>query len=215
MKLRHPFAALAAAALAVAALTGCQSNVGTAAHVDDESISASAVDDRLVSLSKDQLANAGQDASTITIIGRNLVTTWLVRKAIFERVWEQRGGLPAQEKIDKAHDRAVQLLFNSSSVPTGADGDAAVGTALTGTGVESDFAPTMIRAAALETVLLDDASATSEADLAPLVADAGISVRVNPRYGTWDAATLTLGATSLPSYVIDSSKSPAAPTAAS
>lgn len=203
MKLRHPFAALAAAALAVAALTGCQTNVGAAAHVDSETISASAVDDRLAPLTDDKLAEIGQDASTITIIGRNLVTTWLVREALFERVWELRGGLPSNEQLDVVHDRAIQFLFNSATVEKGAAGDAAVTTALGGTGVTGDFGSTMIRAASLELVLADEIDSTTEADVVKVVTDSGVTVRVNPRYGTWDVSTLSLGATTLPSYVID------------
>lgn len=213
MKLRHPFAALAAAALALAALTGCQSNVGMAAHVDRQSIPASAVDDRLATLSDDQLAKIGQDASTITIIGRNLVTTWLVREALFEQVWEKRGALPTGEALDKVHDRAIQFLFNSPTAETGAAGDEAVKTALGGTGVKGDFGPTMVRAASLELALADAINSMSEADVVKVIADSGITVRVNPRYGTWDLTTLSLGAATLPSYVIDSSRP--APAAAS
>lgn len=214
MKLRHPFAALAALALAVAALTGCQSNVGTAAHVDSRTISAAAVDDQLATLSANDLAKFGKDAATMTIIGRNVVVTWLVREALFERVWDLRGGQPPKEKMDAVHDRAIQFLFNSPTAETGVAGDEAVRTALGGAGVKGDFGPTMVRAASLELVLADAINSTTEADVVKLVNDAGISVRINPRYGTWDTATLSLGATTLPSYVIDHTAPKTAPPAA-
>lgn len=205
MKLRHPFAVLAAAALAVAALTGCQTNVGTAAHVDDHSISASEVEDLLDPLVGEELAASGRTAGEITFIGRNLVTTWLIREQVFEQMWDKRGGLPTGEQVDEVHDRAIQFLFNSTEVESGTAGDDAVRAALSGTGVDGAFAQTMIRAASLELVLADEIDSSSEADVIKLVADEGIEVRVNPRYGVWDASTLSLGATALPSYVKDAS----------
>lgn len=205
MKLRHPFAALAALALAVAALTGCQSNVGAAAHVDSRTISAAAVDDQLATLSADDLAKLGKDGATMTILGRNVVVTWLVRDALFERVWDLRGGQPSKAQMDAVHDRAIQFLFNSTTAETGVAGDEAVRTALGGVGVKGDFGATMVRAASLELVLADAINSSTEADVVKLVDDSGVSVRINPRYGSWDASTLSLGATKLPSYLIDPS----------
>lgn len=202
MKLRSPLAALAVAGLAAALLTGCQSNVGAAAHVEDKTISVADVDDRITTVSDDDAAKLGRTSSQLRVLNRQTVLIFSVREVLFEQVWRQRGGLPPQPRLDQKHDAAIQYLFGSSGTATGAAGDDAVREALETNGVKPGFADTMIRAAELELLLADEIKAGSEADVIALVNDAGIDVRVSERYGSWDSSSLTLGAPATPSYLV-------------
>ena len=210
MKLRHPLAALAAAALALAALTGCQSNVGTAAHVDGTSIRTSTVDDLLRTLSTEEVeALSAKSAGPVTASSaargaRTVVVTFSVRDAQFEKVWDARGGQPPTEVIEGLHDRALQYLFNVPSVPGGAEGDAVLRAQLEEIGVDPSYGPTMLHSTALLLALADKTGATGDAAVLAAVDEineAGVQVRVNPRFGTWDPSSLSVGATELPSFL--------------
>jgi hypothetical protein len=214
VKLRSPIAVLAqlaALALAVAALTGCQTNVGAAAHVDDQTITVRDLDDRISGLSDDELAALGETDDAITSFNRNLVLTFSIREKVFERVWEERGGLPSQEELDALHDRAVQFLFNSPAVAPGAGGDETVRAALAQTGIDEGFGAVMVRAAALELALSDDITPADESAAVEAVREAGVEVRVNKRFGAWDEEALAVGQRSFPEYLqFDGSAAPVA-----
>lgn len=208
MKMRFLLTAVAAAGCAVALLTGCQSNVGAAAHVGDRTISVADINDNVSALSQDKAEELGRSVEQLTVTSRQTVLIFTVRQLLFEDVFEKRGGVPDQATLDAKHDAAVKYLFGSSSADEGAAGDAAVKNALEANGVDTSFASTMLRSTELELVLAEEISAASEDDVAALVEDAGIDVRINDRYGSWDSKTLTLKAATPPAYLKTTSDLP-------
>jgi len=217
--LRHPFAALAAAALAILALAGCQTNAGTAAHVDDRSVPASAIDDSYRTLTQDEVdayntqfpsTTGPATVASLARVARSIVVTFSVRETLLEQAWERSGGLPSDGALEALHDRAIVYLFGSSNVPAGSEGDDLVRDQLDWLGVDPDFGATMIRSTELLLAFGDDKDVTSDAELAAAVNATGVEVRLNPRYGSWDTETLSLGPARLPSYLTDPDATPAA-----
>ena len=202
MKLRPVLTAVAAVAALALLLTGCQSKVGLAATVGDDTISVSDVNDNVYPLSLAAAQAAGHSTVESQVYtSRATVLFYLIRESLFEQTLAKLGKTPTQAELDAKHDIALQQIFQSSSANTGAQGDQALADALDRIGIERSFATHLLRAWELELILADVTGAQSDSDIAALIKDKGLAVTVSERYGSWDAQTMNLNQRTDPDFL--------------
>jgi len=190
--------ALVAAALATTLLAGCKSNVGVAARVDGKSISESDVN-KYVSpngVASEVAAQAGDQP----VSPRAEVLNFLIQERVFEQTLRSLNIRPSAGELAAQHDAAASTLLQTQLA--GADLDRAVDKGLPRSAIRASFRATFLRVYELEYLLITKRKLTQISELVALVRKAGIEVTVSPRYGTWDAAHLTVSSVSpLPSFV--------------
>ena len=186
--------AVAASVLAVAGLSACRSNIGTAAVVAGHRISEADVHRYLVPTGAPAAAVAQAAQSGITIMPKSETLTILVQERVYAMTLAAtKGGLPSDAALRAAHDTAAQALTGQSV--TGTQFDAEVAAALSNQGIEQSLLPTYLHVLDLEYALIVRTSATQLADLGNAVAKQHIPVSVNPAYGTWDITSVSVTAT--------------------
>lgn len=194
VKLRKT-SAVVVAALAVAGLAGCKTNVGTAATVNGSRITESDVNDFVTPTGSQ---NGGQ-----TVPPRTLVLEFLVQEKVFEntlRALSKTHQLPSEGVLASYHDAAASVLFQTSL--TGKELDAAIAKGLPKSGVRASFAKTYLRASELEYAIIKGQKLNQLPDLVAVVKKAGVHVSVAPRYGTWRPASLSIdGKVPTPAYL--------------
>jgi len=190
--------ALVAAALATTLLAGCKSNVGVAARVDGKSISESDVN-KYVSpngVASEVAAQAGDQP----VSPRAEVLNFLIQERVFEQTLRSLNIRPSAGELAAQHDAAASTLLQTQLA--GDDLDRTLDKQLPRSGVRASFRDTFLRVQELEYLLITKRKLTQISELVALVRKAGIEVTVSPRYGTWDAAHLTVSSVSpLPSFV--------------
>ena len=198
MSRRRIVPALVAAALATTLLAGCKSNVGVAARVDGKSISESDVN-KYVSpngVASEVAAQAGDQP----VSPRAEVLNFLIQERVFEQTLRSLNIRPSAGELAAQHDAAASTLLQTQLA--GADLDRAVDKGLPRSAIRASFRATFLRVYELEYLLITKRKLTQISELVALVRKAGIEVTVSPRYGTWDAAHLTVSSVSpLPSFV--------------
>lgn len=193
--------AAAAVTLALGGVTGCRSNVGNAATVGGHRISESEVSSYLTPQgAAPSLISAAQSRGQ-AFAPRTLVLQTLVQEQVFTKTLAKNGGVPAPGSLTGSHDAAAQLLLRSAG---GSALDRALASGLPERGIRASFAATYLRALELEYALISRKRLPDPAHLTALVRQARLPVSVSPRYGKWDAASLSLNASptaALPAFV--------------
>lgn len=207
-------AAALLAVLAAASLAACRTNVGTAATVNGERISETSVTDYLSgkppsSALVQQAKAAGQDL----IAARVLVLQYEIEQRLYERTLRRNGGVPTSSQLGSIRDDAVSLLAGNGQPIT----DAQLRTQFENLGVSRSFVPRFLRTLELEYVVIRRLQLSQRSELSAAVTKAGAEVSASPRYGTWDAAELSLrstGAAGRPAYLTLQTPAAAAPSGA-
>ena len=200
MSVRRVLVALGAV-LALLSLSACQPKVGTAAYVGDHRITEDTVNSSVRGLTEQEAAAANVDVKSQVGGVRALVLQYMIRVQLMDRALDANGGPATNEELEAKHDDALSQIFGSSTGPTGSDGDAALVQAVVAIGADASFAKTILQSWQKELVLADRSGAASDTDIATLITKLGIKLKVNPRYGTWDAVQLTLTNDQLPDYL--------------
>jgi hypothetical protein len=180
--------ALAAAALAVAGLSACRSNVGAAAVVDGHRISESDVHTYLTAQGPTSagLANSGPG-----LVPQSLALNYVVQERVFTlTLTHTAGGLPSDADLRAQHDQAAATLIGQGV--TGAQYDSQVAATLSSYGLTQKLLPFVVRDLDLEYALVVRTKATAAADVARAIAGQRIGVSVNPAYGTWSATAFSV-----------------------
>ena len=195
----RPLALAAASLLAVTGLTACHTNVGAAAFVNGHRISESDIGKYLApaGVSDQAKAQAAQQGGTIN--PRSIVTNVLVTEAVFRAVLQSSNSVPTPAQLDASKDAALQTFFGTTQ--SGGQLDATVASDLTSAGVKPSLLPHFFTSYELEYVLVKTHSLTNVADLSKVVSDAHVKVSVNPAYGQWDAANVSVGSAATPGYL--------------
>jgi hypothetical protein len=190
-----------AASIAVAGLAGCQSNVGVAARVGGSTISESDVSQYLTGSGVDaQLAQQAQSQGQ-KISPRSQVLSILVQQRVFEKTLEHLNLKPTEGALAAQHDASASLLLQTQL--SGSALDKALDQQLPKSGIKKIFRQTFLRTQELEYTLISKRRLTQMAELLKLVKQAGLKVSVSPRYGSWDANSLTLtNEPVLPSFLV-------------
>jgi hypothetical protein len=176
----------AAVILATAAtvLTACRTNVGTAANVDGQRISENKVGDYVLTAGP----TTTTDSNGSPIVPKSIVLQYLVLEQVFRKTLAANGGVPTAAELAADHDKAVQLLMQSQI--TGTAFDKGLATQLKAVGIKNSLASTYLQVQELEYTLVERKQLASPTAVADLVAKTGVSVRINPRYGSWVAGQL-------------------------
>ncbi len=199
----RPIGVIAVLAAATAVLSGCRSNVNVAATVNGERISESTVSKYVKHEGADPslAAQAAQQGSELPA-PKALVLQTLVQESLYEHTLDQHGLVPTDGQLAAVHDVAVQQQFNASG--TGHALDRTVSTTLGRLGIQPSFTAVVVRYSELFYLVLQRLKPQSQTDLAADVRKAGAHVRINPRYGTWDATQQSIdssGSAGLPHYL--------------
>lgn len=174
-------AVAAAAVLAVAGLTGCDSKIGTAALVGGHRIHDSDVSSYLTPAAAPFSVQSSSGAPT-TIVPRSYVLTALIREQLFERALQANGGVPSKGAVDSIEQQLTQGASPAQQQQQ-----------YTQYGFRASFAAVDLRDSALETILAQRVGATSDpTPLLDAIAKLHVPVSVSGRYGTWNAAQLGL-----------------------
>jgi hypothetical protein len=184
-------AATAAATLALGGLAGCRTNVGTAATVGGLRITESGVNDFLTPTGADPSAVAAAKAQGQQPASpRSQVLQVLIQQRLFERTLAANGGVPAAGPLAASHDKAAQVLLQTSVAGSALDRSLASG--LQRSGIRSSFGKTYLRTIELEYTLIVRKRLTRLPELVALIDKVHAPVKVSRRYGSWDAKTLAV-----------------------
>ncbi|HEX2905119.1 MAG TPA: hypothetical protein VHO01_16830 [Jatrophihabitans sp.] len=188
MKIRVLAIACTAGALL---LTGCQTKVGTAAIVNGDKISESTLAGYLTPDAKPLQSSNG----TGSIAPRTFVLQYLIRSKIFERVLSSNGFPVTDALLNTAKSQALSGSTEDDLTKQ-----------VTAIGLSPSFEPVALRYDELYNLIGtkfdagSDNGARANAALTKTTSD----IKVNPRYGSWDAKTLSLADLSkaqLPSFL--------------
>ena len=188
MRLRA-LAVTTALALAATGLTACTSKIGQAAVVGSDRISTKTVDTYInpAGPTADALANLqGQPPAPRVTVLQILIVNKLLRSALATTP----AGVPSASVLRAEHDEVANNI--SQGAATGDAFDQTEASKFLALGFRSSFFPLFMETNELEFVLIKENNVTTQAQFDDLVRKAHQSVTVSPRYGSWNAAQLSL-----------------------
>jgi len=211
-KLTAVAAATAAVALAVSGLTACETKVGQAAIVDGHRISESDLGTYVAPAGPSPSVLAAASAAKQGVYPKTDVVQVLVQQQLFERTLAKNGGVPTEGELATLHDKAAATFLGTQL--TGTQLDSFLESTQGSYGYAAKYAHALLRTVELEAALAIHINATSLADVTAAVNTLHPKVQVNPRYGKWDRATLSLGNpnTNVPDFLKLAGVSSATPT---
>ena len=171
-------------------LTGCDSKVGTAAVVNGHKISETSVNNYLTPAAKPLQSQTGA-----SVAPRTFVLQYLIRNQVFIRAL-------GYAKVDVTDD----LLDGSKAAALSGSTEADLTKQVTGVGLDSTFEPVALRYQELLSLVGTTYKANADQGKAAnaALAKAAGDIVINPRYGSWDASTISLtdlSKTQLPSFL--------------
>jgi hypothetical protein len=192
--------AAAAAVLAVTGLTGCRTNVGTAAVVDGHRITDSDVSQYLTPDSQ-PVSERLSTGATRQVSPRSFVLAQLIN---------ERLGFRILAKIPQVSSMTSQQLDAKLDQDIAGRSVKSVAEGLGLKGYPTSFYRIVLRVQELSSVI--SSAAQSGADLRKIISTLDFPVSISPRYGKWDKATLAFdSSTVIPSYLtVQPGGSPAA-----
>ena len=160
------------------ALTGCDSKIGTAAEVNGQKISESSVSGYLTPTAKPLQTSTGT-----SVAPRTFVLQYLIRSKVFERALVSKGVNVSDQLLDGVKTTAL----------AGGTEDALV-TQVTSVNLSTTFEKQVLRYQELYTLVGTTFNAAKDGGVAAnaALANASGGIVVNPRYGSWDAKTISL-----------------------
>lgn len=169
---------------AACSLTGT-GDPGTAATVGDRSIPAAEIDENLASIRNSaafQQQAQGDASGQFVIDAQTQIVTTFVRSEILDLVAERQDVAVSDEEVAQARDELVDQL----------GGPEAFQDRIAEQGLSEDFVLQQLRDQQTQALLQDSIGASE--DLATFIRDeiADVPIEVNPRYGQWDDASLSV-----------------------
>jgi hypothetical protein len=206
--------AVLAAVLATVGLTGCRTNIGTAATVDGVRITDSDVTRYVTPRGPDASIAANASKSNQVVSPRSQVLQFLIQQQVFTRTLKYLGKVPSNAQLAASHDEAASVLLQTQL--TGGALDRAIRKGLPSSGIDPDFAKVYLRVQELEFAIIQSKQLTQLPELIAIIKKAHVPVSVSPRYGKWNSAGLGLdGKAAVPSYLtVQPGPGGAAPTSA-
>ena len=176
VKLRT-LAALAALAIAGLGLTGCDSKAGTAAVVNGNRISETQLSDYLAPNAQ-PITATNSDGSSFSVPARVFVLQYLIRNQVFPLLLSRTGSPVTEDELSA--DRAAAI---------GGD-EATLQKQIAAVGLRPRFEEVLLRDRELTDLV--GKKLTTQQQITDAVAKIKDVVRINPRFGSWDNATLTI-----------------------
>jgi len=200
-KLTRIAAATLATALVVTGLTGCETKVGVAAIVAGHRISESDLGGYVTPVGPSPTVLTAAAKAGQGVYPKTQVVQMLVQQRLFERTLAKNGGVPTKGELASLHDRAAATFLGTQL--TGKALDDSMRSTQGSYGYAGKYAPALLHTIELEAALVVAISASSLADLTKAINKLHLKVQVNPRYGTWDPATLSLSgpSSSIPDFL--------------
>jgi hypothetical protein len=176
----------------MAGLSGCRTNVGTAATVDGHRITESDVNAYLTPKSQPVTQGSGSGGTTRQIAPRSFVLAQLINERLGFKILEK---IPAISSLTSAQvDAKLKQDIAGRTVKSVAEG-------LGLKGYTTSFYKIVLRVQEISSVL-SNAQQNGGVDLSKIVTTLHFPVTISARYGKWDKATLALDANTLvPSYL--------------
>lgn len=201
----------AALALAMSGLSACDSKVGQAAIVGDHRISESDLGKFVTPAGPSPSVLAAASKAGQGVFPKTEVIQVLVQQRLFELTLAKNGGVPTKGELASLHDQAAATFLGTQL--TGAALDSYLTSAQGTFGYGSRYARELLRTIELEAALAVKVRAQSLTDVAAAVNKLHIKVAINPRYGKWNAANLSIGAptSNLPAFLKISGSSSSSP----
>ncbi len=204
MRVRRLLSVVAVAALAVSALAACQTNVGAAAFVGKTRISESDVNKYLTPQSALQ---TNSDATTTN--PKSVVLSVLIQEQLYsEEVVKLLGHAPTASALS---DARVKVLANNGTT------EDSLAAQIVASAYSRSLVDVYLDGESKFEIIVDQLKATQLTQVSDAIAKLKLRVRVNPRYGSWDPASLAVSnGPAVPSYLqllSGASASPAATTA--
>ena len=166
--------------LGVSGLAGCDSNVGTAAAVGNQSISESQVSQYLTAQSTPFPNQSGQ-----TVEPKPLIVTFLIREALARQLLAQTPqGVPDTGDLQQAETSLLQQANESRSNFV---------QLYTGSGFKPAAADLAIRSNTLISILANRLGTDPNGQR--FLQQHDVSIRVDPRYGSWQPSSLSVSGT--------------------
>ncbi|PZS31378.1 MAG: hypothetical protein DLM58_11930 [Pseudonocardiales bacterium] len=204
MRVRKSTAAvglIAALALVMGGLSGCDSKVGQAAIVGGHRISESDLSKYLTPTGPSPSVLAAASKANQGVYPKTEVIQILVQQKLFELTLAKNGGVPTDGELASLHDQAAATFLGTQL--KGAAFDSYLKSVEGNYGYGSQYAQALLRTIELEAALVVKIKAQSIQDVAAAVNKLNITVQINPRYGKWSPENLSIGAPSatLPSFI--------------
>ena len=178
LRLLRTAAVVAAAALAVAGLSACNTKVGVAAVVDGHQITESNVNSYLT-VNAQPVKQQNSDGSTFEEAPRSFVLSTLIYDRLLARVLAAApGGLPSESDIAA---KARSLLNGLSAQQAAASAGI--------TGFSGSFYQRWLHQEVLR-VDIRTLVQSNAFNIDPVLSNLHFPVSVSPRYGAWDAQSL-------------------------
>jgi hypothetical protein len=195
VRLRH-VVACGLAALALAGLSACSTKAGAAAFVEDHRINESDVNTYLVPGFTVASGNTQQQQTPPRVIALNsLIQVQLMTQLLDKSL----GGVPSETELAALHDEALATVFGVQQ--TGQDADAALRDLVTRSGLKESFVPVVVQQGELTMAVIKKVNAQRQSDIADAVKKAGLTVTVNPRYGSWSVANAAITGSAQPNFL--------------
>jgi hypothetical protein len=173
-------AAGAAVLVAATGLTACRSNVGNAATIDGQRISETTVNDYVTANAKPVEVSDSSGASSFSAAPKTIVLQTLIDIRLYDKTLANTPvGVPSKSQLAAA---TTALLKGSSPAKYLKSSHI--------TGFSSSFADQFVHRQVLYTELTN--LQQQGVDVATAYNKATVAVKVNPRYGTWNAKTRSL-----------------------
>lgn len=202
VRLRHLTVPLAVL-LACMGLAACRTNIGVAAKVNGQSITESQVSKYVSDKGPDPSASSAAVAAGSTYPPpKSFALNSLIDMQMYTRALAATKcksgqtptattcGVPSDADLSASHDEALINLLGIQA--TGSAIDTFLDRELGNRGLSARFTSQFVRASELEWAFIKRIGAQQQSDLGTALKKLHITVDVNPRYGTWDAAQATL-----------------------
>jgi hypothetical protein len=210
-KLSTAVAVTASLALAAGGLSACQTKVGQAAIVDGHRISESELNGFVAPAGPSPSVLSAASAAGQSVIPKTSVIQILVQQRLFENTLANNGGVPSEADLAKLHDQVAAAFLGTQL--TGSQLDAYLAATEGSFGYSAKYAQALLRTVELEGALAVKIKAQSLQDISAAVNKLHPKVQVNPRYGKWEPATLSIGgpSSSIPDFLTLESSASSAP----
>ena len=198
--MRRPFRTvpvLLASVALVAGLAACSgTKAGSAAVVGGTRISQDTVENYVVTN-----AAAPSASTSSSVAPKAIALSTLIQQDVLQTTLAANGGVPSDGELAGLHDQVFSVLLGATGL-SGSAADAAVRERISApNNLTTAFDSLFLRTEELELALVDRQKLTSQAEVSALVAKQDIGIQVNPRYGQWDAANLSLTSAQTPSFL--------------
>jgi hypothetical protein len=125
-----------------------------------------------------------------SVVPRTIVLQTLIQTKLLERALQAHGGAPTSAELSEARAAVLRGTTEAEQIAQ-----------LVKYGFKPAFASAYINSFVLDSVLANRLHASSAADIVSALQQLDVPVAVNPRYGSWEPKTFSLGEPQPPTFL--------------